>query len=170
VDAPQRDIEIVASLDSLEQDIAALRLRWWHLLLWVRSPLRSLERRFGDCEKVAQAGIEGARKSRESNWRVLADSPSASSLAPNYLTLAHLELLDRETALTSRLERTRFLLLSKQSEQHARRSVALGVVGVVFGVFGLVLGLLSFAVSYKPLSDWSWLRWIQDSTMGTSRQ
>jgi hypothetical protein len=108
-------------------------------------------------------GIEDARKIRESNWRVLADSPSASSLAPNYLTLAHLGLLDRETAPTSRLQRTRFLLLSKQSEQHARRSVLLGMVGVV-------LDLLSLAVSYKPLSDWSWPRWIQGSTMGTSRQ
>jgi hypothetical protein len=91
--------------------------------------------------------IVEARKIRESNWGVLAQSPSASPVAPSLLTFAHLGLLDRETALTTRLERTRFLLLSKQSEQHARRSVLLGVVGVVLGIVSLVISLL-------PLTGW----------------
>jgi hypothetical protein len=50
-------------------------------------------------------------------------------------------LTDREAAIASRVERVRFLITSKESEEHARRSVMLGVLGGILGAISLVLGV-----------------------------
>ena len=145
MEEPQNDADVIETLDSLEGDIAAMRLRWWHLLFWLRSPLRQVESRFQVCEGATRNRIAEARKIRESNWETM--TKPFNPLLPSILTMSHLGLLDRETAMASRLERVRFLLLSKESEQHARRSVLLGVVGVA-------LGILSLALSLKPIKGW----------------
>jgi hypothetical protein len=50
-------------------------------------------------------------------------------------------LTDREAAIASRVERVRFLITSKESEEQARRSVMLGVLGGILGAISLVLGV-----------------------------
>ena len=50
-------------------------------------------------------------------------------------------MLDWENAIGSRLERVRVLLLSKESEEHARRSVLLGWLGVILGVISLIVSI-----------------------------
>jgi hypothetical protein len=52
-------------------------------------------------------------------------------------------LADQEVAVSSRVERVRFLITSKEGEEHAKRSVMLGVLGTVLGVLSLVLGVAS---------------------------
>ena len=139
------EAELLAALDTLEVEIGALRLRWWHLILWFRSPIRPLEERFRHGEAAVRATIDTLRRIRETNVKTMEHVMGPH--VPGVITVAHLQVVDRENALSSRLERVRFLLLSKDGEAHARRSVLLGVVGVVLGIVSLVISLL-------PLTGW----------------
>jgi len=132
---------LITELDALEAEVTTLAIRWWHLVFWRRSPLRTLALRFRRVEPGVRKATEELRARRDKNWQSM---KSAEGIAPWVLVIsAYLDLQDQETALSSRLERVRFVLLSKESEEHARRSVLLGTVSAILGVISLVLGALS---------------------------
>ena len=62
----------------------------------------------------------------------------------------HLSLPALQLAISSRLERVRFLLLSKESEEHARRSLLLGWFGLFLGVVSLILGIILASPTPPP--------------------
>jgi hypothetical protein len=133
--------DLLTELDALEREAAALGIRWWHLVAWWYSPVRTVAVRFRAVEPQVRTTIEELRAKRSKHWMSM---ENAASIAPWLLVIAaNIELQDQETALSARLERGRFLLISKESEEHAKRSVLLGVIGAVLGVVSLVLGVVS---------------------------
>jgi len=54
------------------------------------------------------------------------------------MSVTHIELQERAANLRLLLERVRFLLLTKEGELHARRSVLLAIIGLGMGVASLV--------------------------------
>jgi len=104
--------------------------------------------RFRTLDPAARAVMEMYRATRKHNEKLI----THGGWAGHYQVLPSLQLAlqDWENALSTRLERVRFLLLSKESEEHARRSVILGWLGVLLGVLSLILGM-ALAWSTPPL-------------------
>src|SRR5262245_32083145 len=109
---PKEDETLRTDFDTLEAAISTLRLRWWRLS-W-RSPIRPLRLRFGSLDTRARMVMEMYRATRKKNEELI----THGGWMGHYQVLPSLQLalLDWETAISSRLERVRYLLLSKESE------------------------------------------------------
>lgn len=56
---------LAAALDGLESKFVGLRLGWWDLLRWFRSPVRPLTARFQELELSVRVVLEQHRVMRE---------------------------------------------------------------------------------------------------------
>jgi hypothetical protein len=129
-------------LDAFEADVVAVRFRWWHLLYWTRSPIRPLVEQFRLIEPQARAALNKIAQLREDDWADALKEPFQIKFITFLMMLGRNE--GRANAVMSRLERVRFILASKEGEEHARRGVALGWIGVFLGLLSVVLSVLSF--------------------------
>ena len=129
---------VIQALDTLEAEALALKILWWHLIVWPKSPVRPLAARFSEVHPSARNLIDGYRQ-RRGDLVSAAQTMGHHQVLPGQLAI----LADFEMSLSSRVERIRFLITSKEGEEHARRSVLLGVLGAVLGVLSLILGVAS---------------------------
>ena len=136
---PQRTVMDV--LDDFEADVVAVRLRWWHLLYWPRSPIRPLVERFRLIEPQARTSLKKIVQISEHDWEEVLNEPSQLKFIGFLMILGRNQ--NRENAIISRLERVRFILASKEGEEHAKRGVVLGWIGVLLGLLSVALGVLS---------------------------
>src|SRR6266545_5875476 len=126
-------VGVIQALDQLEANALALRIQVWHLIVWRMSPVRPLAARFNEVYPAALNLIEACRQTRATHIA------SARTMADYQVLPARLSILaDQETALSSRIERVRFLITSKEGEEHAKRSVMLGVLGAILGGLSLI--------------------------------
>jgi hypothetical protein len=128
-------------LDAFEAGVVTVRPRWWHLLYWSRSPIRPLVERFRLIELQARAALNNLVQLREHDWAEALKEPSQLTFIGFLMTFGRNQ--DKANAVMSRLERVRFILASKEGEEHSKRGVALGWIGVLLGLLSVVLSVLS---------------------------
>jgi len=126
-------LDVIRALDQLEAVVLAVRIHVWHLVVWTKSPVRPLAARLAGVYPIALRLIEGYREARALQIGA-AQTAGHHQVLPSQLAI----LTDSETALSSRIERVRFLITSKEGEEHAKRSVMLGVGGFILGALSLV--------------------------------
>jgi hypothetical protein len=129
---------VIQTLDALEAEALALRIKCWHLIVWPKSPVRPLAARFSEVHPLAR-GLMDAYRQRRADLVAAAQTMGQHQVLPGQLGI----LADAEMSLSSRVERVRFLITSREGEEHAKRSVLLGVLGAILGVLSLILSAVS---------------------------